>query len=84
MLALLFKIVKQLFLRVLTQSKRKSENLLKTYINKNYWQKDKKKKKSVNLAGKSEILKILNYFSLQSKISASLPHRWIQCGLTFV
>ena len=45
MLALLFKIVKQLFLRVLTQSKRKSENLLKTYINKNYWQKDKKKKK---------------------------------------
>ena len=44
MLALLFKIVKQLFLRVLTQSKRKSENLLKTYINKNYWQKDKKKK----------------------------------------
>ena len=83
MLALLFKIVKQLFLRVLTQSKRKSENLLKTYINK-LLKKKKKKKKSVNLAGKSEILKILNYFSLQSKISASLPHRWIQCGLTFV
>ena len=83
MLALLFKIVKQLFLRVLTQSKRKSENLLKTYINK-LLTKGQKKKKSVNLAGKSEILKILNYFSLQSKISASLPHRWIQCGLTFV
>lgn len=83
MLALLFKIVKQLFLRVLTQSKRKSENLLKTYINK-LLTKGQKKKKSVNLAGKSEILKILNYFSLQSKISASLPHRWIQCGLPFV
>ena len=83
MLALLFKIVKQLFLRVLTQSKRKSENLLKTYINK-LLTKGQKKEKSVNLAGKSEILKILNYFSLQSKISASLPHRWIQCGLPFV
>ena len=44
MLALLFKIVKQLFLRVLTQSKRKSENLLKTYINKLLTKGQKKKK----------------------------------------
>ena len=47
MLALLFKIVKQLFLRVLTQSKRKSENLLKTYINKLLTKGQKKKNQSI-------------------------------------